>query len=926
MISFCFNRCTYFWMLFAVMLTAFLGLSRPVQAQSSTQVTIVGVPPILPTPFANDLENSFVTGQYQIIFNYTSFTQQPVDFVFDFQVFQNNRRLISVQSLPSSFAPGTYVFTSFFEELFFTQGADDVFRQLDGTIRNQIIQTGTLPEGEYSMVIEARPANSQTNIAALPGTANFSVRYPQPPIPVSPPNAANVTLGTPVFSWTPVVNTAGIQMQYDFLLVEVLPGQTALQAINSNREHALETLVGNTTLPYTLQYLPLEPGMQYAWQITASDVMGNVPLQNDGKTEIQTFTYLSDILDENIIADISLVEEITLIPGFATLAGIGNLSATETANSYVLNGEAVLELEFTGNSMVEADVQVTDLTIQKQSLSNPVLMDGSLAGVADQLAMLLPDQNSWIEFEELYWSFGQNITTQISLNVPGVESVAAVASLTVTPDGLSGTAEISGEPLVEYSDEYLSLELYSLGISYPENQTFATGDVLLNGIETPCSISGYTMSEDVVSAEVLCSDTFAIPLMEGSDQLVLEVDRVLGEVTFGQTSDDFSYDLELRSGIGLKTDNERYCGSSAVIGLSSAEGLDVVSSQSNCPGINPRVDLGFASLQIENSELNTLSFNPATGTWDFGLTLDAIFEVEAFDSWASAVISDITIDRDGITFSETDLETQFGTLPVFDAELFEISLDLFRLNSFTFPLFEWDETGPGSWDLLFEGNAVVQNGFGAPQCLLGTSLELTNGRVDENIVVGDLALADFDGCIWEPGAGITISIDAISGSAGVNYPSFDDIEPFGDLDILGDVTIGTPFACEGMEPISFEDEQFVISEGLEGTLQNIVPGCPLQIGPFEALVTDSDIEFTYSDDEGQQAVMNADATITLPDGVEVDGTASINLISGAITEASFIIDETFDWHIPSEENPVLSFRIDYAEITGMDSTWTAGIN
>ncbi|NBB75960.1 MAG: hypothetical protein GVY02_01155, partial [Bacteroidetes bacterium] len=261
-----------FFVLLIGVLFAVLTAGSSVNAQSTSQVTIVGIPPILPTPFADDLENSFVTGQYQVIFNYTSFSQQPVDFVFQFSVFKDNRRLIDVQSLPSQFAPGTYVFTSFFEDLIFTQTADDVFLQLDSNIQNQIIQTGTLPEGDYSIVIEALPAAAQPGIAALPGTANFSVRYPQPPIPVSPPNQANVTLSTPIFSWTPVVNTVGLQLSYDFLLVEVLPGQTPLQAINSNREHASETLIGNSTLPYTLQYLPLEPGAEYAWLVTALDV------------------------------------------------------------------------------------------------------------------------------------------------------------------------------------------------------------------------------------------------------------------------------------------------------------------------------------------------------------------------------------------------------------------------------------------------------------------------------------------------------------------------------------------------------------------------------------------------------------------------------------------------------------------------------
>src|SRR5690625_6817007 len=38
-------------------------------AQSTSQVTIVGIPPVLPSPYADDIETSFVTGQYQIIFN-----------------------------------------------------------------------------------------------------------------------------------------------------------------------------------------------------------------------------------------------------------------------------------------------------------------------------------------------------------------------------------------------------------------------------------------------------------------------------------------------------------------------------------------------------------------------------------------------------------------------------------------------------------------------------------------------------------------------------------------------------------------------------------------------------------------------------------------------------------------------------------------
>src|SRR5690625_5690458 len=59
-------------------------------AQSTSQVTIVGIPPVLPSPYADDIETSFVTGQYQIIFNYTSFSNTPAEFAFRFEVLKRS--------------------------------------------------------------------------------------------------------------------------------------------------------------------------------------------------------------------------------------------------------------------------------------------------------------------------------------------------------------------------------------------------------------------------------------------------------------------------------------------------------------------------------------------------------------------------------------------------------------------------------------------------------------------------------------------------------------------------------------------------------------------------------------------------------------------------------------------------------------------
>ncbi|MCC5907297.1 MAG: hypothetical protein JJU13_13885, partial [Balneolaceae bacterium] len=901
------------------MLTIVLqGYSDRAYAQSTSQVTIVGIPPVLPSPFAEDIENSFVNGQYQIIFNYTSFSTVPVDFIFDFSVLKGGQTIIEISSLPSPFTPGTYVFTSFFEELIFPQRANDVFQQLEGSIRNQIIQTGTVPEGSYSILINARPV-SQPNLVSIAGNAHFMVQYPSPPIPISPANGSNVIMDIPIFAWTPVVNTAGIQMEYELLLVEINQGQSPIQAINSNREVALVTLMGNTTLPYTPDFLPLEENSEYAWQITAKDAMGNVPLQNQGKTEIYTFTHKLAEDEGNIIADFSLVEEITLIPQFAKLTGLAELTVTEFPTYYLLDGQAALNLEFDGmQGPFENSVAVNNLMVQKGSLANPVILGGSVSGSAEQLALLLPDENPWIEFEELFWSFGQNFGVTASLQTPGSQWFDATGELTLTRQGLSGSVEISEQPLVQYSRDFLEFELYTLGVSYPENRVWATGDAKVTGQETPCELQNFEMGDTHFSIGLLCNETFQIPLVNQSDLLLMEVDRVMGSVSIDIETEEFGYDVELRSHLGFKTINNQYCGTRAKVNMHSEEGLSITGTQNYCPEFNPKIDLGFAKLQLENTELTELSYDMGTEEWDFELGLDAILEVDAFDSWTSLNMTDISVTRQGIEFNEVNFheDSVLRPLPVFNAQLFQITLNTFSLNAFTFPLFDWDETLPGPWDIAFEGSAVVQNGFGAPQCLLGTTLDLTNGRVDQSRVIGNLALGNFDGCEWTVGEGITIQIDAISGTAGVNYPDFDEIEPFGRLNLAGAVTVGQPFTCDGLEPIAFEDDQFVLSDGLEGTLENVIPGCPLDIGPFQAEVSQSNIVFSVDEDEGQQAIMNTEATLTLPDGLEIDGTAAIDLIAGSIKSASFIIDEPFDWHIPSAENPVLSFRIETAEVTG----------
>src|SRR5690625_1672058 len=194
------------------------------------------------------------------------------------------------------------------------------------------------------------------------------------------------------------------------------------QAISSNRSLAREIVIGTTTLPYTFEFLPLMENAEYAWQITARDAAGDVPLQNDGKTDIYTFHFKpEDPGTGALLTGVSDLEEIPLIPQFAILKNLEGLSVSETPSFYQLSGSATLELQTDAYGVLHLPVTVTGLDLQKASLDNPVITGGALTGNASQLSDLFASENPWIEFDELFWEFGKNVGISASVIVPRSE-------------------------------------------------------------------------------------------------------------------------------------------------------------------------------------------------------------------------------------------------------------------------------------------------------------------------------------------------------------------------------------------------------------------------------------------------------------------------------------------------------------------------
>jgi len=159
---------------------------------------------------------------------------------------------------------------------------------VDTETRDNVIRTGRLPEGEYSLCINIE--NLSGAVLASNICASLTINYPSAPQLISPENNALVDQTYPVFQWTPVTVPPRYTISYTFRLYEILSGQTPSTAIASNHPVYENTSITGTTFIYPVDAPTLETGKSYAWQVQVLDQYGTPLTQNNGKSEIFTFT------------------------------------------------------------------------------------------------------------------------------------------------------------------------------------------------------------------------------------------------------------------------------------------------------------------------------------------------------------------------------------------------------------------------------------------------------------------------------------------------------------------------------------------------------------------------------------------------------------------------------------------------------------
>jgi hypothetical protein len=157
-------------------------------------------------------------------------------------------------------------------------------------------RTGQLPEGFYKFTVEVLHYHTNRAVSNQ-GSAVAWIALGKPPVLRGPDDRADLGRypGMPLtFSWLPSnvgspVSAGSIRYQFEMWEMRVpgVPANTVAASMPVFHGHTLS----NTDYSLYPATLMMEPGMAYAWRVTASDAAGFVPFEQDGHSEIRTFTY-----------------------------------------------------------------------------------------------------------------------------------------------------------------------------------------------------------------------------------------------------------------------------------------------------------------------------------------------------------------------------------------------------------------------------------------------------------------------------------------------------------------------------------------------------------------------------------------------------------------------------------------------------------
>ncbi len=778
--------------------------------------------------------------------------------------------------------------------------------------QRQVVRSGRFPEGEYLLTIKIY---DRAHHLLASDDAPFYIVYPDPPQLMLPADGEIIQTPYPTFQWTPVIAPRDYIIDYNLLIVERLPGQTLQRAIEANYPFFETTVTRFTSFNYPMSGLAFEDGKEYVWRITATDQNGFAPTSNQGKSEIWSFNYGQG--EGEIVEDLAF-DTLEIERNAIFLVGLHNLTVTEDQVNYTFNGSTDLLLNFPGGIQTSVRVTVNDLTIEKIFNGVPTFVSGGFSGnlnPGDIVQRLVGDyfvpQN--IEFDP-----ARHVTIGGRLNLPGqYGQYDLTGRISLTAAGLSGEATASGSPLFSLGNDIAQLSINQVAITFSDPSISFNGVVELFGTQTQCRLDNLTLNADgVFSGIITCDEGMSVPLVPGSDRFALNLTGLSGSFNANLTQGNIDFDVISSGALEFQPDESTHFGADITVRIQPG-GISVESFTPRGDLEFSAIDLGWLQLGLSNLSLSNLSY--ISGNWDFALGMDLKFGFPGLDSLTLPSISGVTFTSAGFSIPETNIPSV--VLPRFEMSGFELELLAMRFPAMSFQWFNWDGVSLADFGFDFDLRLRFPN---FPE---GTPIELRDPEIiinnasfingNFNATIPNMSFAN-PGLRLPLGDAVALLVTQISGSLGASFEGGGfSFSP--NVNLRGSLELPPAFACEGGGQATqlLTTSINILGDGkLTGTIENLVPTCPLHVGLLSLTISNSNLNF-YLEDNQQRISLAGTAGIGFngPSGNPINASVTFGyeFIQNRLLSLEGNINTAFVWDIPPS-SPVLSFNISQAAI------------
>lgn len=457
----------------------------------------------------------------------------------------------------------------------------------------------------------------------------------------------------------------------------------------------------------------------------------------------------------------------------------------------------------------------------------------------------------------------------------------------------------------------------------------------------------------LAGAVTAAADAFdPVPLVETSQLLTFDVDRVTGSFDASLTTNSLRYTLDVNGGIDLELRPGTLYSAVATLHLTEqrAEVRDIQPASSNADNA---LDFQGVRLRLSNLRVPKLVYSYATRKFDFELMLDAAPDLAQFPGLVLPVIKDIVLRESGFVIPAWTVPnlTQ-ATTTTYNG--FIVKPLAMRSQGVTYDWFRGRTIG--DWGLRFDLEVSwdpSKLGPTTPAWVRDMKLSVLDAGISNGYVVGTIVQRQIQqayrtgrqlaisvervyGCLFDPTKQQACAAERAEQQAredSARAQVYERREPKVDVYFGGTLTFGLGPACvNGASNYTVGlNLKVKASGGIDGNVQNIVPPCVMNLGV--ALLTPGASSLTiatYTDSvtaadgtrkevwsDSVNVFLRTQANVKLPgpagpaDSVSFNGLLSLELFNRPRIVDGFIgLDAPIRLDFPRGGTPLVTFLAD----------------